>query len=146
MKKSTCVCLIFLAICLSACQTYNQGPSSAWNGSSQAGTPVKTRLKGGDRGFRFLFIGSSPSEQAALDNLYKSAESAGYKIDGNNYAFQNMYAEQSGILYPLLGFGYLTVTADLYKYEYKGTEYSIKENNSSISSEKTVLSLFDRLF
>lgn len=135
--------LIFI---LSACQTYQDGPTSAWNGSSEAGTPIRTRLKGKDSGFRFLFIGTSPSEITALDRLYEAAEKAGFKIDGKNYAFQNMYKEESGFLYPLIGYGHLEISADLYQYIYKGTEYSIKDNNSNISSSKTIYSLFEKVF
>ncbi len=131
---------------LGACQTNQSGPTAAWNGSSEAGVPVKTRLKGRDCGFRFLFIGTSPSENTALDRLYEAAEKSGFKIDGKNYAFQNMYKEESGFLYPLIGYGYLEISADLYEYTYKGTEYSIKDNNSNINYTETIYSLFDKIF
>lgn len=148
MKRNilTLVPLILSCIFLQACMTYNDNPTSSWNGNSEAGTPVKTRLTGSDEGFRFLFIGSSPSQRIAVDNLYKAAEKAGYKIDGANYAFQNITMELSGFLYPLIGYGELIVSADLYKYDYKGTEYSIKENNSSIKNTENSISLFQNLF
>ena len=66
---------------LSGCLSYDDSPTTHWNAHSQAGIPVKTRLRGDDSGFRFFFIGTSPSEQAAIDNLYAAAEREGYKID-----------------------------------------------------------------
>ena len=86
---------------LAGCLSYDDSPTTSWNAHSQAGIPVKTRLRGGDSGFRFFFIGTSPSEQTAIDNLYAAAEREGYKIDGSPYAFQNMYSECSGFLYPV---------------------------------------------
>lgn len=149
MKADTLVKIGILAsaLCLQGCQTYNDSPTSVWNGHSQAGTPVKTRLTGSDEGFRFLFIGTSPSERVAIDNLYKAAEDAGYKIEGNNYSFQNMTAEVSGFLYPLIGYGTLVVSADLYKYDYKGTEYRVQETNSSVKEDsKTSIAVFEKFF
>lgn len=148
MKKILQISILTL-ICaaIQGCLTYNDSATTAWNGQSQAGTPVKTRLTGSDEGFRFLFIGTSPSERIAVDNLYKAAEEAGYKIEGQNYSFQNMTSELSGFLYPLIGFGTLTVTADLYKYDYKGTQYIIQETNSSLKkNHKTSIAVFERFF
>ncbi len=129
---------------MQACQTNSTTATASWNGSSQAGTPIKTRLKGSDYGFRFLFLCSSPSEGLALDKLYENANRAGFPIDGNNYAFQNMYSEQSGFLYPFLGFGYMTISADLYKYNYKETIYEVSDTNSTLKAKKHSFSLFNR--
>ena len=139
-------CASAAVFALSGCLSYDDSPTTHWNAHSQAGIPVKTRLRGDDSGFRFFFIGTSPSEQAAIDNLYAAAEREGYKIDGSPYAFQNMYSECSGFLYPFIGYGYLTVWADLYKYEYKGTDYSVRELGNPAAAEKTTFSIFNSLF
>ena len=81
---------------LSGCLSYDDSPTTHWNAHSQAGIPVKTRLRGDDSGFRFFFIGTSPSEQTAIDRLYAAAEKEGYKLEGSPYSFQNMYSETSG--------------------------------------------------
>lgn len=147
MKRNILITLCALVSSLSfqGCMTYNDSATTAWNGHSQAGTPVKTRLTGSDEGFRFLFIGTSPSERVAIDNLYKAAESSGYKIEGANLSFQNMTTELSGFLYPLIGYGTLTVTADLYKYDYKGTQYNLQDTNSTITEDnKTSIAVFEK--
>lgn len=133
-------------LALAGCMSYDDSPTTHWNGHSQAGVPVKTRLRGGDSGFRFFFIGTSPSEQTAIDNLYAAAEREGYKIDGSLYSFQNMYSECSGFLYPFIGYGYLTVWADLYKYDYKGTDYGVQDIGNPTASSRTTYSLFESLF
>lgn len=80
-------CKIYMRIfpaCPHGARRYDDSPTTHWNAHSQAGIPVKTRLRGDDSGFRFFFIGTSPSEQAAIDNLYAAAEREGYKIDGSS--------------------------------------------------------------
>lgn len=147
VKSTVSAALAALALALlPGCMTYNDGPASQWNGNSQAGTPVKTRLSGSDTGFRILFIGTSPSERVALDELYEAAEKAGFKIEGNNYAFQNMRAEYGGFLYPIIGYGTLVITADLYKYDYQGTRYEMKDTNSTLPPDGASITLFDRVF
>ncbi len=146
-EKILTLCTLALSLVFQGCMTYNDGATTAWNGHSQAGTPVKTRLTGSDEGFRIFFIGTSPSERVAIDNLYKAAENSGYKIEGANYSFQNMTSELSGFLYPFIGYGKLTVTADLYKYDYKGTQYNVQDTNSTLLEDnKTSIAVFERFF
>ena len=78
--------------------------------------------------------------------MYAAAEKEGYKLEGSPYSFQNMYSETSGFLYPFIGYGYLTVSADLYKYDYKGTDYSVRELGNPAAAEKTTFSIFNSLF
>lgn len=149
MKHSAIISSLTILIAslpLAGCLSYDDMPTTNWNAHSQAGIPVKTRLKGQDEGFRFFFIGTSPSEQTAIDRLYAAAEKEGYKLEGSPYSFQNMYSETSGFLYPFIGYGYLTVWADLYKYDYKGTDYSVRELGNPAAAEKTTFSIFNSLF
>lgn len=105
------------ALALSGCSAVHDREIPLKN-SSTRGTPVVTRLSASSSSFRFFWLGGEPSLKQAVDRLYANAAGAGYQIAGNNYAFQNMLAEEKdAFLYPFLGTGTLTVTADLYAYE-----------------------------
>lgn len=47
---------------------------------------------------------------------------------------------------PFIGYGYLTVWADLYKYDYKGTGYGVQDIGNPAAAPKTTYSIFDSLF
>ena len=49
-------------------------------------------------------------------------------------------------MYPFIGYGYLTVWADLYKYDYKGTGYGVQDIGNPAAAPKTTYSIFDSLF
>lgn len=101
-----------------ACSNIRYQPYAPQSNSTMFGTPVKTRMTGKSSVFRFLGIGGSPSQKAAMDRLYASAGASGYPVARNNYAFQNISTEEERIfLYPFIGVCTLTVTADLYAYE-----------------------------
>ena len=94
MKHSAIIsslAILIASLPLAGCLSYDDTPTTNWNAHSQAGIPVKTRLKGQDEGFRFFFIGTSPSEQTAIDTVSPSGSdsdatvSSAVKVQGNGY-------------------------------------------------------------
>lgn len=107
-----------LAVLLGGCCTTRNYPVKMGQ-SSVNGTPVLTCMSARSTGVRILYLGGDPSRRTATKELYAEAADAGYPIAGNNYAFQNMYIEESDyFLWPILGWKTLHVSADLYRYEY----------------------------
>ena len=100
---------------------YRHYPAPEQTDYSPNGTPLLTRQKGSALGVRILGLGVSPSMEEALDELYNNATRAGYRIRGKNYAFQNLVSENRYyLLYPVLGWAKLSVSADLYDYSPEG--------------------------
>ena len=115
------------AFLLSGCSSVRYSAPEQTNCSTK-GTPVLTRQKANAVGVRFFFLGADPSMEEAFEKLYSGVGKSGYRIVGNNYAFQNIISEERRfLLYPFLGWSNLSVSADLYAY--------IPENSSTESGE-----------
>ncbi len=103
---------------LCGCTDVRYQPYAPRSNAPMFGTPVRTRMSAEEKSFRFLGLGSAPSQKSAVDKLYSYAGYAGFRINNNNYAFQNISTEEErALLYPIFGTCTITVTADLYAYE-----------------------------
>lgn len=117
MKKYLLLLAASAAALLCGCTRYSYGTVSLENASTR-GTPVALRMSASDSGTCLLGIGNDPSLKLALDKLYARARNAGFRMNGNNYAFQNLLVEKEySPLYPIIGTVTLTVCGDLYAYE-----------------------------
>jgi len=91
---------------------------------------VKARVKGEDRGFKFLgVIGSRASLNDARDNLHESSK---ITFDGRSLAWANQTAEDFGIYLILFSYSSVTVTADLVEFV-DPTATPAKETKPSVS-------------